>query len=636
MSIKEINQKTALELIKESAGLERALASAISRHDPQAISALAEFDPKSVKSLLTARASSSLVELALFGGLLLQPSANAFPFTPLVIDKRKGPASRLKVLRLSKNNMAHWGEAAWEAKRATVEALEAVGLDLTPKMGHKMAKSALWTFGAGVALGWIASRGWLSQVGLQGLMSSSGMEALYACFETESKDVLKVLEELIGRGVIEDKAPSPGWTDFAGSGQSHSADLLKRKGFLPREAVVYGNKNSHPPTSAFGSWVRGEFDPDLEVSVRIGPKVGSMKERLAPMGWLAEHGALSGVSAPEDIWALVPGLRSKPAGPAKSATIPFMHELARHTAPPGGHSDFWALATRGACLGADVSVLVEALALAGGSVDPTGAFCGLVYGGSQKKQFATLSLICAAGFDPKRVSMDCSVSKHPVAAAYKDGNGGLARALLDAGVPLAWRDPETGETVLHMLASKDRPAGRVELSKVLARPGANALVNVVGLKKAGGATALMRACARLDVEAAGILLDAGADPNIQDSKGEAALHWVGRSNAKSKHERAGALVSLLIKRGADPGVKNNAGKSPAQKIAGHAALSAVSALVHAKLDELCGAGPMAQRAQSLLASRGAEGLSVAERAAFAHEANAVEGAHVPKKARVRL
>ncbi|UTC62905.1 ankyrin repeat domain-containing protein [Treponema sp. OMZ 787] len=104
-----------------------------------------------------------------------------------------------------------------------------------------------------------------------------------------------------------------------------------------------------------------------------------------------------------------------------------------------------------------------------------------------------------------------------------------------------------GETLLHIFARK----GYTGFLKFLIKK------NIpIDVKDASSSTALHEAVYNGNVEAALLLLQAGADPNSRNSSGNTALHLVMPEASRSK------LVSELIKAGANPNLKDNYGETP--------------------------------------------------------------------------
>ena len=92
-------------------------------------------------------------------------------------------------------------------------------------------------------------------------------------------------------------------------------------------------------------------------------------------------------------------------------------------------------------------------------------------------------------------------------------NLNLVNDLIALGADLEWQDKEDGSTALHLCASYNHP------------------------------------------EIARMLLDAGADVNIQDEYGWTALHWCAIHNRPE-------IARMLIDAGADKTIPNNDGELP--------------------------------------------------------------------------
>jgi len=148
----------------------------------------------------------------------------------------------------------------------------------------------------------------------------------------------------------------------------------------------------------------------------------------------------------------------------------------------------------------------------------------------------------------------------PLLHASRTGNAEMVDLLLRGGANPSLAHPE-GETPLMAAAN----SGSVGAVRALLARGAN----VNQTDKFQNATALMWAAAEGHVEVAGLLLEAGADPNKQaavtslttrknadhPTGGFTALMWAARNGND-------AMVRRLIKGGADPNLKNGDGASP--------------------------------------------------------------------------
>jgi ankyrin repeat protein len=90
-------------------------------------------------------------------------------------------------------------------------------------------------------------------------------------------------------------------------------------------------------------------------------------------------------------------------------------------------------------------------------------------------------------------------------------------------------------------------------------------------------TALMEACSSNNLELIKVLLDAGADPNVQNDKGQTAL------THNSNFIYSYTLEKLLIA-GADPNIKDNIGQTVLMNMVSQGALSSVEILLKAGAD----------------------------------------------------
>jgi len=79
-----------------------------------------------------------------------------------------------------------------------------------------------------------------------------------------------------------------------------------------------------------------------------------------------------------------------------------------------------------------------------------------------------------------------------------------------------------------------------------------------------GKTVLQSAVSQSSVEAIKALLDAGADPDTQDSNGKTALHFAGNVEDRDKSK---ASLSALLAAGADPNMQDDDGDTVLHKVA---------------------------------------------------------------------
>jgi ankyrin repeat protein len=167
-------------------------------------------------------------------------------------------------------------------------------------------------------------------------------------------------------------------------------------------------------------------------------------------------------------------------------------------------------------------------------------------------------------------------------AAVRAGKADAVRALLDAGAQVNTAEPQVGHTALMWAVREDRPElvalliGRGASLEVKTRtgttptvrpPGAGGGSHGVGIVRGGvppqgeqpptpgGMTALSFAAREGRLEAARLLLDAGADVNALEANGISPL-------VMAITNRHTAVASLLLARGANPNAADWWGRTP--------------------------------------------------------------------------
>ena len=167
-------------------------------------------------------------------------------------------------------------------------------------------------------------------------------------------------------------------------------------------------------------------------------------------------------------------------------------------------------------------------------------------------------------------------------AAVRAGNADAVRALLDVGAQVNTAEPQVGHTALMWAVREDRSAlvalliGRGASLEMKTRtggkpavrpPGAGGGSHGVGIVRGGvppqgeqppapgGMTALSFAAREGRLEAARLLLDAGADVNAADANDISPL-------VMAITNRHTAVASLLLTRGANPNAADSWGRSP--------------------------------------------------------------------------
>jgi len=177
----------------------------------------------------------------------------------------------------------------------------------------------------------------------------------------------------------------------------------------------------------------------------------------------------------------------------------------------------------------------------------------------------------------KKAAIDDTTTVGRLVAAARAADAGRVRTLLSEGVSPDGREALNGHGPLHQAARANSP----EVVDVLLAAGADP-----SAPDGQGVTPLMRAADSVALDAGRRLLAAGADVNAQhDPDGNAALtHLVGGSFRRRMTGEASpngsdliGFARLLLERGADPNLENRSGDEP---------LKAVVAMQDAPLLEL--------------------------------------------------
>ena len=146
------------------------------------------------------------------------------------------------------------------------------------------------------------------------------------------------------------------------------------------------------------------------------------------------------------------------------------------------------------------------------------------------------------------------------------GDDSLVRELLAAGAdPDEFKD-NSGNTALHEAASQ----GNNTTVSILIDHGAD-----LNIQNQARETALQRAAKKEKNEVATKLIEAGSDMNIQDKNGETALH---RAAASRNDE----VTTRLIKAGADLNIENNYGKTALERAVSRRHYDIVTKLIEAE------------------------------------------------------
>ena len=168
--------------------------------------------------------------------------------------------------------------------------------------------------------------------------------------------------------------------------------------------------------------------------------------------------------------------------------------------------------------------------------------------------------LLASGADPNIAYGDGTTPLHrAVSKGYVDAVG----VLLDAGADPNVRDGQ-GRTVLHLAE-----IGSSIFEALLA---SGAAPNIA---YDGGATPLHRAVSKGYVDAVGVLLDAGADPNVRDGQSRTVLHLA---------EIGSSIFEALLASGAAPNIAYDGGATPLHRAVSKGYVDAVGVLLDAGAD----------------------------------------------------
>ena len=129
-------------------------------------------------------------------------------------------------------------------------------------------------------------------------------------------------------------------------------------------------------------------------------------------------------------------------------------------------------------------------------------------------------------------------------------NLNLVNDLIALGANLDWQDKEDGGgwTALHFCAYWNRP----KIVRMLIDAGAD-----VNIQQDNDSTALHECAINNRPDIARMLIDAGADVNIQGNDGWTALHWCAVMNHPD-------IARMLIDAGADLNIQDNYGRTALQ------------------------------------------------------------------------
>lgn len=234
------------------------------------------------------------------------------------------------------------------------------------------------------------------------------------------------------------------------------------------------------------------------------------------------------------------------------------------------------------------------------------------------------------GIDVSKIPSDCKLEQHPIANAlfFRDPQPTFVKHIHAKGVKADWVEPSTGYTLFHVLAEQGTPGAFKSLEALLKdqsllhlldKPQAFKMQEREPTTTPSGETPLHLACGKLNNNQAEALLKAGANPNAVDVSGYTALHHAGCKYGAKAQKKCTDLIELLLKYGADPGLCDKKGKTPAQIMAKKSPLGSLEALLSIRPDDLLGNSKAAKQMEKNIRSRGSEAVSFIEKAILTQE-----------------
>lgn len=437
---------------------------------------------------------------------------------------------------------------------------------------------------------------------------------LVRALERESERSFAALDRLIDAGVLIDSPDCLGVSDFLLAGRVRLARALVHNGFAARACVA--DKKGLPAADALAI---GLCSPDSPAGIE------TLEQRAAfaaeTVRWLASGGVpfapdpqrgRSNAHEPDPLAALA-SQRHTPfevseallrafvaagADPAQSSAL--LPTILSNLRSPDGDRRLFDLALE---LGARPDA------------NPAALLAAPLSWGSAATGWELLrwqSELIAMGADPTACAESAPAPNHPIAAAVASPRGSAwdyAARLLELGAPIQWRDPESSETLLHLLAGGKDELAAPRLELLLERPGASDLINAAD---AWGRTPLMIACSEGRLAMAEILARSGALLDARDRDGQTALHHAARS-----FRSAPQVVAALLPYNPDLSIVNFDGQTSAQLMAQSSSLPAAALLLERRPQDACALDPAGLATRAALEGLGAAGLAVFERCAMA-------------------
>lgn len=135
----------------------------------------------------------------------------------------------------------------------------------------------------------------------------------------------------------------------------------------------------------------------------------------------------------------------------------------------------------------------------------------------------------------------------------------------------------TDQSEIDRIAGKDRYANFFRIVELLLKRGAA----VDSMEKKNGQSSLVLCASRGDLEIMELLIQHGADVNLQDRYGLTALHWAARSGHTD-------IVELLLEKGAYPNPREDYGFTPLHEAAENNHPDIIELLISAGADKTMG------------------------------------------------
>lgn len=198
---------------------------------------------------------------------------------------------------------------------------------------------------------------------------------------------------------------------------------------------------------------------------------------------------------------------------------------------------------------------------------------------------------------------DCAKSEKAMKLALKLGADPLA---------LAGEDSLYAALLSTGNATRASKATQALLQGVRLHGDDDMLKAFIAQKCSDGSLPLHWAARALSRESCELLVQAGADPNALDHKGNHAGHWAAKNHAAAHSDKLVQTIETLTRLGLDWNSLNHSGASAASMMGARAPLAAIEAIANHAPTSMGAKSGKAKSALDKLQIRGGEALSVAE------------------------